>query len=794
VSSEDEAQLQELLAAFEPEAREHLQQMTEGLLQLERCESEAEKRQAIETIFRQAHSLKGSAKIVELQIVITVCHPLESLLAEMRSGSVKPTRAMIDLMHITVDFLSQILTEHKEEHYKQADQLAATLEELAAGGQSKTTVEHNEPQVQLLIRQNRQQEVVNNESASIEVTAGSTVEAQSLLSELRTNSASATKSANKAPTALADSVKISSTKLDALLLQAEEMLAIKQIVRQRAADIHELSIQYQKWKEEGVHADWKLRATRKLSLDPNASREALAAACTKLLEMVETNNHRVVTLATRLQSLDRTTSTDASSSGYTVDTFLEGTKRILMMPCSMILDGFPKMVRDLARELDKEVEFHIQGGDIELDKRILAELRDPLIHLLRNSLDHGIEKPERRLQAGKSAKARLAVCVAQNDNGLIEITVSDDGAGLDLVKVRNSAVKFGHLRADEAEALSDAEAAELIFLSSVSTSSMITQISGRGLGMAIVKERIERLAGSIKIETKPGAGTTFRMALPVTIATFRGMAVQIGEHCLVIPTLNIDRLVRVKKEDLSLVSNRLMINVDEQLVSVVSLAEAIGFDVARPANSNYVLTVIVHAGEAKVALLIDTVVEEQEYLVKSLGRPLSRVRNVAGVTILSNRKSACILNVREVIRSARSCSTGDQITDSEKMVAPAARKKVLVVDDAHLARTFMQNVLKSAGYYTDTASDGQEALEKISKEQFDLIVSDVEMPRMSGFELTKKVRNHPDLADVPVILVTSLSSQKDRERGVEAGANAYFVKSRYEQTNLLDIVNRLIAD
>jgi len=479
--------------------------------------------------------------------------------------------------------------------------------------------------------------------------------------------------------------------------------------------------------------------------------------------------------------------------GGMVANLLEDIKRALMLPFSSLLEIFPRFVRNLSREQGKEVDWIVQGGEIEMDRRILEEMKGPLIHLIRNCIDHGIEEPEERRRKKKSPRGTVTVAIAQRNGSKVEILVSDDGAGIDLAKVRAAAVKLSLLAPQEAAKLSDEQVLSFIFQSGVSTSPIITDISGRGLGLAIVQEKVEKLGGFVSLETVPHVGTRFRIVLPLTVATFRGILVRVAEHTFVLPTTNLEWVLRVSREEIKTVENRETIQFQGRAVSLVRLDNALDLSPKTPAGNpaDKLPLVILRAAEKCMAFLVDEILNEQEILVKSLGKQLSRVRNIAGAAVLGTGKVVPILNIPDLMKSAA------RVVPAAKIVAvpagaPAKRKSLLVVEDSITARMLLKNILESAGYNVTTAIDGVDAFTLLKSEECDLVVSDVDMPRMNGFDLTAKIRADTKLSELPVVLVTALESREDRERGIDVGANAYIVKSSFDQSNLLDVILRLI--
>jgi two-component system, chemotaxis family, sensor kinase CheA len=465
-----------------------------------------------------------------------------------------------------------------------------------------------------------------------------------------------------------------------------------------------------------------------------------------------------------------------------------------MQPFSSLLEVFPKLARDLARARGKEVEVVIHRGDIEIDRQILEEMKEPLIHIVRNCIDHGIEAPQERERKRKPRRGTVTVAISQKNGSEVELLVSDDGTGIDATRVKSAAQKLGLIAQGEPDRLNAQEALSLIFQSGVSTSPTITDISGRGLGLAIVREKAEKLGGVISVDTSPDVGTTFRIVLPLTLAAFRGVLVQVAEHLFVLPLTQVERVMRVNKAEITTVESRETLQLNGQVVSLVRLEDALGLPGknATDASVDNIPVVVLAAAEKRIAFAVGAVLGEQEVLVKRLGPQLSRVRNIAGATVLGTGQVVPVLNVPDVLKSAvrasaAAASPGMTAVEREG----AGRKSVLIVEDSVTTRMLLKNLLETAGYRVRTAVDGVDGLAQLRSGAVDIVVSGVDMPRMNGFDLTAQIRGDKKFADVPVVLVTTLASPADRERGMQVGANAYLMKSGFDQSDLLAVIQRL---
>lgn len=595
----------------------------------------------------------------------------------------------------------------------------------------------------------------------LEQTAGTPlVEAKASLSDPSPHAAEPSQSPPISPP-LPDTVRLDITRLDALLFQGEELLGPKLAVEERVREAKALS-------DALTHAHAS-------SADQQKTIRALKSQARELVE------HLV---------------RDQRTIAGTVDSVLDELRQLRMMPASSVLDVFQRMARDLAHEHGKEVDWVVRGGDLKVDRKVLEAIKDPLIHLVRNAIDHGIETTEARLQAGKPPRGRVAVTITSPESGRIEVCVEDDGHGIDPADVRAAAIRTRLLTAEATEAMTDDQALDLLYRSGFTTRPLITDVSGHGLGMAIVKERAERLGGRVALETRAGQGTTVLMTLPASITTFFGLLVRSGGQLFLLPIEAVVRVTRIAPEEVERIEGRDVVRWDGRPLPVAQLSGLLELPQAGdpPQSGSKQVCVIIRSGEERAGLLLEEVLGDQEALVKELRPPLVRVRNVAAAGLLGTGQAVLILRPSDLITSLRT-SPRQPAGGAASATLPtqeARQAAILVVDDSITTRTMEQNLLEASGYRVLVAVDGVDAWTSLKSEEFDLVLSDVDMPRMDGFELTARIRADRKLADLPVVLVTALESREDKERGIEVGANAYIIKSSFDQSNLLEIIRRLI--
>jgi two-component system chemotaxis sensor kinase CheA len=458
-----------------------------------------------------------------------------------------------------------------------------------------------------------------------------------------------------------------------------------------------------------------------------------------------------------------------------------------MLPFAEACQGLDRMVRDLAHAGGKDVAILIEGGAVELDRSVLEGLKDPLRHLVRNAVDHAAEPPNERCSAGKPRQALITVTAVLRGSQ-VEVSVADDGRGIDLDGLRQQLRRRGLPEpADERELM------RAIFLPGLSTSRIITDVSGRGVGLDVVKGRVEALHGTVDVSFARGQGTRFVLGVPLTLTTLRALLVEAGSQTLALAGTNVQKLVRIGPGDVVFVAGREMLALGGSPLPVASLAETLGLRPREPAQPTAKRhAVIVAAGEKRMALVVDEFLAEQEIVIKNLGPRIRRLRQVSGATILPSGRIALVLNAAHVIRAALSGTRAATVAIVPAGAAAAARKRILVADDSVTTRTLEKSILEAAGYEVVTAADGAMAWQLLHERGADLLVSDVEMPKLDGFELVAAVRTSKRFAELPIVLVTARQSEKDRARGVEVGADAYLVKSAFDQRNLLETIAQLL--
>jgi two-component system chemotaxis sensor kinase CheA len=491
---------------------------------------------------------------------------------------------------------------------------------------------------------------------------------------------------------------------------------------------------------------------------------------------------------------------------------------IRMLPLDNLFSRFPRPVRDLAIERGKQVRLNIVGGNVEIDKRVLEEINDPLQHILRNAVDHGIEHPDERHKTGKTLEGNVTLSASQRGSH-VYIQVSDDGRGLDPDLLRQVAARKGILNQVDSSLLSDEDTYDLIFRPGFSTRPVADEISGRGVGLDIVQQNVKRLNGRISVVSEKGKGTTITLEIPLTLATVDALLVKAAGQLFAIPSVMVEASLRPHRNELVTVDNKKALRLRDQLIPVVNLAQILGMPDVKVAEEEkdefdqedrfpaVLLSATVGGStiqdkgqERFICFEVSALVDEREVVVKALPRFLENVPNVAGATLLGADGLALILDVFGLVQTARQGSpviisrSEDATPDFfHNSISNHKVRRVLVADDSLATRELERSILETAGYEVETARDGVEALNIARQRRFDLILTDVEMPNMDGFRLCMAVRQDDKISNIPVVIVSSRDSEEDKRKGLQAGAQAYIVKSLFEQNNLLETIRRLVV-
>lgn len=715
-----------LRALFNRESGDYLQRLDDGLLRMERYPDD---NAAVEEVFRAAHSLKGAAHMLGLDTLEILAHSLEEMFnAARRDVEARSLEHVKEMLRQLADIRSSVA-----HALTTAETPKAVLPSAGCG----------------------------DAWFAAPAGAGSIAVGPKLAAVAPDAPASDTP---PAPFTL-DAVRIDSCRLDALLNFAGELTVARTCVSRRLADIDAIVDHCE---------DLRRDAMRGFCVD---ARHTLA-----LLE-------RLGPIDAMLARLSAALGDDCARLDIVSGELNAGIREMRLLPLANIFRQFPRMVQELARSQGKAVELVIEGADASADKRILEEVRDPLMHVLRNAVDHGIEPVEERERAGKPATGRICMRARRTESA-VEIEISDDGRGLDEGAISLAALQAGLESEASLAAMTRPQVWSLIFRPGLTTTQRVTDVSGRGIGLDVVRESVERLKGTVALDSAAGRGLVLRLRLPVTLVTARVLIVQIDRCPYGIPVEQVLGARRVVPDDVLKLEGRDAMLFEGAPLPLAALEELL----ERPAPKRDVAggrtALILTTAQGRFGILVDALLDEQEVVLKPQSGLLERVRNVAGATILDSGAICMVLDPQDLFASLR--RHGRSAHETVPVVVPAGKKRVLLAEDSIITRTQECRILTDAGYEVITAVDGLDALHKLAREKFDAIVTDVNMPNLNGLELARRIRCEARYAHLPVILVTSLESNEDRMRGLEAGANAYITKPAFDQRDLIECLERLI--
>jgi two-component system sensor histidine kinase and response regulator WspE len=463
-----------------------------------------------------------------------------------------------------------------------------------------------------------------------------------------------------------------------------------------------------------------------------------------------------------------------------------------MRPFGDGIHGLPRLVRDMARSLGKEAKLVVEGEQTEVDRDILEKLESPLAHLIRNAVDHGIEPLAARSAAGKSPVGSIRL-EARHRAGMLLVTIADDGSGVNLDKLREKIIERGLSNADVVRKLTDPELLEFLFLPGFSTATTVTEFSGRGVGLDVVQDTIRKVGGNVRVTTNAGQGTTFHLQLPLTLSVIRAVVVNVSGEPYAFPHTRIDRLIRVPRTDVRSIEHRQFVTVDGQNVGLVVAAQLLDLP-SGPAMGDDLAVVLLSDSTGAYGLVVDSFRGEQDLVVRPLDPRLGKIPNLSATAILDDGSPVLIVDAEDMLRSMdQFIQTGSLARCETRPTGMARKKRVLVVDDSITVREVERQLLLHQGYDVVVAVDGVDGWHKVRAEKFDLLVSDIDMPRMTGLQLVSAVRADAKLRDLPVVIVSYKEREEDRIRGLEAGANCYLTKSSFHDNRFIEAVADLIG-
>jgi two-component system chemotaxis sensor kinase CheA len=720
---------------FVEEAKGHLERIASGLLALE---SAPDDQAAIDGIFREAHTMKGAAGMVGMMRVSRLAHRLEDLLVELRAGTRRSSPELTDAMLLVLDGMGRLIASPSSGDQDASDE--AALERLLPSSPAPhpTAASAGVPAPV----------VTPPAAALIPPAAPATIPtAAPVVAPLP---APPKPAAPPSPPPQAAPMSVAPTQPSPPA---------------RATPVSET---------QAAHLDRKQPDAATLEV-PVARIDEL----NRLVGEASAAQLRVGHVFGSELHLDPDAVTEYRELTKVINQLQEVTERTRMVPVGTLEPILHRTVRDVARSAGKDVRWEVSGQDVEVDRGVLEELVSPLLHLVRNSVGHGVELPEDRLAAGKTKQAVVGLHAAQVGSKVV-ISISDDGGGINVAAVRASAAKAGI----DVTALNEEESLHLIFRSGISTAKVLTEDSGRGVGLDVVATAVAAIHGTVQVVNHPGLGAEFRIVVPITLTVVPCLIVSISGQSFALPLQGIVRMLEA--QHVQVVSGRQLAVVDGRAIPVSDLAALLGLPSAEKGP-----WVLLGTADSSHAFQVETVMQKRDVVVRGLTGHLRDLKSVSGASIEPNGTILLVLDVPNLLARAASVNIASEATD--KLAAPAPQLSVMVVDDALMVRELQRSILERGGYTVRTASDGAEALAMLAELPADLVVTDVEMPNLDGLDLTRSIRRHPRLANIPVLIVSTHGSDEDHQRGLDAGADAYIVKTSFDEVGLLSAVSRLLG-
>lgn len=803
--------LQEIMEDFLIEAFEMNEQLDQDLVELEHNPEDLD---LLNRIFRVAHTIKGSSSFLNLNILTHLTHNMEDVLNRARKGEIKITPDIMDVVLRSIDLMKTLLVTIRD-----------TGSDTNNGKENE--IEEAVKQLQAITSQNLEgAKEGTKEAPKEEVKKEAEKENIKENQENKAKAPTAENSASDNPLADEPDLDYANMSAEEVEAEIERLLNKRQEAdkerraqkKQEAKPKQEVAPQTEISKTETPKTETPKAPKTEIKTKAKADTEENKAPSIGVEQTVRVDVRRLDHLMNLIgelvlgknrliriygdveerydgeKFLEELNQVVSSISAVTTDLQL-AVMKTRMQPVGKVFNKFPRMVRDLSRELGKSIELIIEGEETELDKSIVEEIGDPLIHIIRNSCDHGIEPLEerRRLNKPETGKVQLS---AYNEGNHIVIKISDDGKGLDPVMLKEKAIEKGVISERDAEGMSDREAFNLIFKPGFSTAKVVSNVSGRGVGMDVVKTNIEKLNGIIEIDSEVGVGTTQKLKIPLTLAIIQALLVGVQEEYYAIPLSSVLETVRISQDEIYTVDGKSVLRLRDEVLSLVRLSDIFKVDAILESNSD-VYVVIIGLADQKIGVIVDYLIGQEEVVIKSLGYYLKNTRGIAGATVRGDGKITLIVDVGAMMDMAKSIkvniTTLMNESENTKSKNSPSDYVVLAIDDSSTDRAIIRKCLKPLGITLLEASNGLEGLEMLKNgdKTPDAILVDIEMPKMDGYTFASEVRKYNKFKNLPLIAVTSRVTKTDRMRGVESGMTEYITKP-YSGEYLTTVVKRSI--
>jgi two-component system, chemotaxis family, sensor histidine kinase and response regulator WspE len=762
-----------LMELFRAEAEGQTAVLSQGLIDLERGEVSPA---TLEGMMRAAHSLKGAARIVGIDAAAGVAHVLEDYFVAAQKKQIQVLPQHVDVLLAGVDLLTRIAQLSDEESQTWLAQNESTVAAYVANFDSILSGDKPSPP-------GEKTDLPAPPPPVPPPPAPAQVEAEPVAIREPEKGMAVEPAPVRQPPEKADRVvRVTADSLTRLLALAGESLVESRQFRPFVGSLRQL-----KQAQTGVGDN--LRALGQQLQDVEEG--SLQTARDLLARLTDQAAKCQAQLTERIRELDDYAHRNEDLAGRLHHEIVASRMR----PLADGIKAFPRMVRDVARQLGKQVQFEIRGENTGVDRDVLDKLEAPLNHLLRNSLDHGIETPEERLAAGKPAMGRV-VLDACHRAGMLQITLRDDGGGVDRARLTRKILDRGLVSPAMAEQLSDAELLEFLFLPGLSTKENVTELSGRGVGLDVVQTMAKTLGGTVRVTSTFGSDTVFSLRLPITMSVLRALLVEIGGEPYAFPLTRIERICALSAERIECLEGRRYFTLDDQTIGLVEATQVLELPASVERNTALFPVVVLSDRGHLFGLVVDRFLGERDLDVRPLDPRLGKVPNLGGASLLENGMPVLMFDVEDVVRSIDVLLTGRKLKWSAvELAAQRGRvRQILVVDDSITVRELERQLLESHGYRVDVAVDGMDGWNTVRSGSYDLVVSDVDMPRMDGIELVRRIKQDARLKNLPVVIVSYKDREEDRLRGLDAGANYYLTKSSFHDQTFLHAIEDLIGE
>jgi two-component system, chemotaxis family, sensor kinase CheA len=712
----------QFLPQFKAETKEHIQKLNDGFIVLEKDPDNTE---IFEGLMRDAHSIKGSAAMMDYEEIANVAHKIEDAFDPEKK--LFKVQGDMDILFECLDMIESLLEEQVIGKAQGLDH--QSVEDLCLRVDNKFT------ETDLVdVRQEENEITEENQSNNL----------PSQISEPKKESEKQPEPPEEKAVVLkpTESLRVNLDRLNELMNLSGEMLISK----------------------------------------------------IRLNQLIKTLNTKIQSTSEFCELEDiaiQLTEADEKFSFITSD-IQDEVMKLRMIPVSNLFSQFPRAMRDLAHKNQKQIEFDMKGEDTYLDKSIIDQMKDPLMHLLRNAVDHGIEKSVERVRNNKPETGKISLN-AYHSGSQVVIEIFDDGQGIDVNKVKEQAIARNIASPEKINQMTDEKVFQFIFMPGFSTAAVVTETSGRGVGMDVVKESILKLKGMIEVSSKAGLGTAFTIKLPLTLMITECLLVDCGNDVFGLPIDNIIETARIRSDEIETIGNKEVVTIRDEVIPMARLNNMFSLPCKGIVEKRFFPLIIVQSIKNKLAIQVDQIIGHHELVVKALGYPLRSTKNLSGSAVLGNGKVVLVLDIPSIVDDADYAGFNKPFVGQIKSSAGERMNKILLAEDTLSTAMLEKNILEAAGFAVVVARDGKEALERAAQEKFDLVITDVLMPKMNGYELAASLKKDNFYKNVPVVIVTTRGSDSDKKKGLEAGADAYLLKKDFTSDKLLETINQLIT-